>query len=103
LSSLESFRSRRSEATAIAGTDKHSLGYGISPYLSPCCQHRLLIAMLSGWFRVKAVRLWDLPQEPHQTDSPQESLVSFIRRSPLVGAGGLDLERLADPNRDPMA
>lgn len=61
--------------------------------------------MLSGWFRAKAVRLWDLPQEPHQTDLPQESLVSFIRRSPLVlvGAGGLDLERLADPNRDPMA
>ncbi|MFN9644180.1 MAG: hypothetical protein ACK6BG_03410 [Cyanobacteriota bacterium] len=59
--------------------------------------------MLRGWFRAKPVRLWDRLQEPHQTDPPQESLVSFIRRSPLVGGGGLDLERLADPVRDPMA
>jgi hypothetical protein len=63
----------------------------------------LLIAMLRGWFRSKPMRLWDLPQESHQTDSPHESLVSFIRRSPLVEAGGLDLERQADPARDPMA
>jgi len=59
--------------------------------------------MLRGWFRAKPMRLWDLPQESYQTDSPQESLVAFIRRSPLVGAGELDLERLADPAGDPMS
>jgi prevent-host-death family protein len=29
-----------------------------------------------------------------------ESLVAFIRQSPLVGADGLELERTADPVRD---
>jgi hypothetical protein len=59
--------------------------------------------MLRGWFQAKPLRLWDLLLGPHQTDSPQESLVAFIRRSPLAGAGELDLERLADPARDPMS
>ena len=59
--------------------------------------------MLSWLIQSIPAGLGERLRPPRQPGLATESLVAFIRRSPLVGAGGLDLGRLADPVRDPMA